>query len=150
MLVGENVGMTGGDGPNRAGCFDDGRPRWVFQFPDDGVGVPYADESLVAVGTGSDRVHAFDQPTGRHRWTFDAGGQEEYGGGAWGQPVHADGAVVVAVSHSERDDPSPGNDDAYVHRLLALDDDDGRVRWTCSLEAWRSSGRSSTRTRWSW
>jgi outer membrane protein assembly factor BamB len=135
VLVGENSGMTGGDRLNRVGCFRADRPQWVHQYADDGVGVPYTDEDLAAVGTGSDRVHAFEQPSGRHRWTYDAGGREEYGGGAWGQPARADGAVVVAVSHSGLSDADPSNPGSYTHRLLALDDVDGRPRWECALDA---------------
>lgn len=134
VLVGEGFAATGGSYLNRLGSFQNGEPRWVYTVQDDGVGVPFADEGLVAVGTGSDRVHAFDQPTGHHRWTYDAGGQEEYGGGAWGQPVHVDGAVVVAVSHSEQTDPDPQNPGDYTHRLLALEDADGTVRWECTID----------------
>jgi outer membrane protein assembly factor BamB len=134
VLVGENFASTGGSSLNRVGSFRNGEPRWVYAVEGDGVGVPFADEDLVAVGTGSDRVHAFDQPTGHRRWTYDAGGREEYGGGSWGQPAHADGAVVAAVSHAEQSDADPQNSDAYTHRLLALEDADGSARWECPVD----------------
>jgi outer membrane protein assembly factor BamB len=134
VLVGEGFAATGGNYLNRIGSFQNDEPRWVYTVEGDGVGVPFADDDLVAVGTGSDRVHAFEQPTGHHRWTYDAGGREEYGGGAWGQPAHVDGGVVVAVSHSEQADPDPQNPDDYTHRLLALEDADGSVRWECAID----------------
>ena len=133
-FVSENFGSTGGGGQNRIAAFTaNGEPVWVYTIGGDGGGVPYADDDLVAVGTGSDRVHLFEQPSGHRRWTYDAGGTEEYGGGAWGQPARAGGRILVAVSHLPENgpgpNPNPSNHDAYTHRLLALDETDGEPRW---------------------
>jgi len=75
-----------------------------------------------------------DQPSGHLRWTYDAGGNEEYGGGAWG----------TARPHGRRDsgrgqppdqpDPDPGDREAYTHRLLALEAADGSVRWESGID----------------
>lgn len=138
VLVGENFSATGGNRLNRVGSFQHDDSRWVYTVEDDGVGVPFADEDLVAVGTGSDRVHVFEQPTGHRRWTYDAHGTEEYGGGAWGQPARAGGQILVAVSHlpagGSGPTPDPSNHDAYTHRLLALDETDGNPRWEYALD----------------
>ena len=133
LLVAENFSTTGGNGHNRVASVQNGEVRWAYTIGGDGGGVPYADDDLVAVGTGSDRVHLFEQPSGHRRWTYDAHGTEEYGGGAWGQPARADGRILVAVSHLPEGGPdsapAPSNHDAYTHRLLALDEADGEPRW---------------------
>lgn len=136
VLAGEGRGVTGSHRVFRLVSLASGRgrPEWVFAEDGAGFGVPTFHDDTVYVGSGLDRVYALDADTGRIEWKYDAGGDEEYGGGAWGQPALTRGLVVVGISHSDRPEPLPTNPDAYVHRVVALDASDGSEVWSYEVD----------------
>lgn len=103
--------------------------RWRFENEQDGIGLPRVADGVVYVGTGSDRVYALDAETGEKLWAYSAGGQEVYGGGAWGRPAVVGDTVVVGVSHSDASHPSPSDVSAFTHRVVGLDTATGAERW---------------------
>jgi outer membrane protein assembly factor BamB len=129
--VAEGYTVTGDGTQYRVAAVEDyeGQERWVYNVVDGGAGTPLVDGDRLFVGTGSDHVLSFAAETGHLQWRYEAGGRETYGGGAWGQPATADDLVLVGVSHSDRPDPDPTNHEAYTHRLVALDREDGTERW---------------------
>ncbi|SFR49787.1 outer membrane protein assembly factor BamB family protein [Halogeometricum limi] len=131
LLVPEGYSATGG-GPYRLVALDRsrGQARWATVARGGGFGVPAVHEGTVYVGTGVDTVRAHDATTGRLRWEYDAGGVEEHGGGAWGRPLVTDGRVYAGVSHAANPDADPTDGDAFTHRVVALDADDGGERWS--------------------
>jgi len=130
--VAEGYTVTGDGTRYRIAAVEDyeGQERWVYNVVDGGTGVPLLDGDRLYVGTGTDHVLSFGAETGHLQWRYEAGGRETYGGGAWGQPATADDLVLVGVSHSDRPDPDPTNHEAYVHRIVALDREDGGERWS--------------------
>lgn len=134
VYVGEWYGASGVDRLSRIGCYGTGTGRAYWVHPvESGTGWPRRVGETVYVGTGDDRLLALDAATGRRRWTYDAGGREQYGGGAWARPVATDDRVVLAVSSSDDSDPSPSDPSEFTHRLVGLDRADGRVVWERSL-----------------
>ena len=131
VYVSERWGYTGTDDPSRIAAVDTyhGHAAWADTVVGGGAGVPLVTEDAVFVGTGIDTVLALERETGHRRWTWDAGGVEEYGGGAWGQPTRADDRIVVGVSHSTDPDADPTDPADYRHRLVALDAADGTLGW---------------------
>lgn len=135
LLVSEGYTATGG-GPYRIASIEQysGQEQWVYNVENAGAGVPAAVGDSVYVGTGEDRVLAFDAELGHLRWAYDAGGREEYGGGAWGRPAVVDDLVVVGVSHSDRRNADPTDPAEYAHRVVALDRADGSERWAVAVD----------------
>lgn len=136
-VVSEAYGFTSRDSVYRIAMLDtfDGSPEWVFTERGAGGGVPLVADGTVYVGTGRDRVYALDRRTGRVEWRYDAGGNEIFGGGAWGRPAKTDDRVVVGVSHSNRSDPTPSHDDAFTHRVVGLDPASGEEIWERFVDA---------------
>ncbi|SIQ83331.1 Outer membrane protein assembly factor BamB, contains PQQ-like beta-propeller repeat [Haladaptatus litoreus] len=112
-------------------CADsyDGQEQWVYTVKGSGAGIPLVHDDTVYVGTGTDHVYALDFETGHRKWDYDAGGLEEFGGGAWGQPAVIDDSVFVGISHSELSTPDVTDSSTYTHRVVALDTSDGTERW---------------------
>ena len=134
LLVPEGHGVTGGD-RYRLAVLDPyrGQANWTTVSVGGGFGVPALRDDTVYVGTGVDTVRAHDAETGRLRWEYDADGAEEFGGGAWGRPLVADGRVYVGVSHSEDPDADPSDGGDYTHRVVALDPSDGTELWATEV-----------------
>jgi outer membrane protein assembly factor BamB len=134
LLLPEGHGATGGD-RYRLAVLDPyrGQAHWTTVSVGGGFGVPALRDGTVYVGTGVDTVRAHDAETGRLRWEYDAGGAEEYGGGAWGRPLVAAGRVYVGVSHSEDPDADPSDGRDYTHRVVALDPADGTELWATDV-----------------
>ncbi|MFC7080289.1 PQQ-binding-like beta-propeller repeat protein [Halorussus caseinilyticus] len=141
-FVSEGYGITGRDAPHRIASLDarDGSPNWVFTVVGAGAGAPRVSDGAVYVGTGNDRVYAFDRRTGHVEWRYDAGGHETYGGGAWGRPAAVAGVVVAGVSHSEIADPPPTDSGAYTHRVVALAAESGEEVWSERVDAMAKTG----------
>lgn len=112
-----------------------GREQWRFTPDGDGTGIPLVTDDHLYVGTGSDKVVAFDRATRSRRWTYDAGGQEQYGGGAWGKPALVGETLVVGISHSDLSDPDPSDPDQYANRIVGLHAGDGRLRWELTVDS---------------
>jgi outer membrane protein assembly factor BamB len=146
VLAGTSFGATGHD-LSRFVCArgHDGQERWVETVEGGGFGVPRVHADTVYVGTVTDRVFALDRETGHRRWTYDAGGREQYGGGAWGQPAVVDDTVVVGVSHSAQSDAGPSDPDDYTHRVVGLDRGSGAERWAVEFddEVWAGPTRDA-------
>jgi outer membrane protein assembly factor BamB len=114
--------------------------RWRFENEQDGTGLPRVADGVVYVGTGSDRVYALDTETGEELWVYSAGGQEVYGGGAWGRPVVVEGTVVVGISYSDSAGASSSNPSAFTHRVVGVDAAAGAERWTVETARAVSAG----------
>ncbi|MFB6176554.1 MAG: PQQ-binding-like beta-propeller repeat protein [Halobaculum sp.] len=95
-----------------------GSEHWRFENEQDGIGLPRITDGIVYVGTGSDRVYALDAGSGTKLWTYSAGGEEVYGGGAWGRPAVVEDTVVVGISHSDSTRASSGDPSAFTHRVV--------------------------------
>jgi outer membrane protein assembly factor BamB len=136
VLVAEGYSATGGSG-YRLALLDRGagQARWARADDGGGFGVPAVHGSRVYVGTGLDTVRALDVATGADVWTYDPGGVEEYGGGAWGRPLVADGRAHVGVSHSDDPDADPADPTQFTHRVVALDSTDGAEAWATGVTA---------------
>lgn len=134
-LVNEGYTATGDTTRSRLVCLEpyDGHARWANVETGGGYGIPTIHESRVYVGTGTDRVRALDAETGERLWTYDAGGDEEYGGGSWTAPAVAGGRVYAGISHSDDANADPANPSDYTHRVVALDADDGTEAWAADV-----------------
>lgn len=106
-----------------------GEKQWQFVPEGGGTGVPLVTDHQIVVGTGSDKVFAFDRESKQQQWVYDAEGAEGYGGGAWGQPALVADTLVVGISHSTLSDPEPGEPDDYIHRVVGLEPADGTLAW---------------------
>jgi outer membrane protein assembly factor BamB len=113
----------------------DGQERWVETVRGGGFGVPRVHAGTVYVGTGTDRVFALDRETGHRRWTYDAGGNEEHGGGVWGKPAVVGETIVVGASTSTHTNADPSDPDDYTHRVVGLDRSSGTERWSVEFDA---------------
>ncbi|MFC5367495.1 PQQ-binding-like beta-propeller repeat protein [Salinirubrum litoreum] len=113
---------------------DDGSDQAIGTVEGGGFGVPQVHDDTVFVGTGTDQVFALHAETGDEQWVYDAGGQEEYGGGAPGQPAVVGETVVVGISHSEQPDADPVDPADYTHRVVGLDRDSGTERWATAFD----------------
>jgi outer membrane protein assembly factor BamB len=136
VLVAEGYGATGGSG-YRLVLLDRGagQARWARADDGGGFGVPAVHGSRVYVGTGLDTVRALHAETGADVWTYDPGGVEEHGGGAWGRPLVADGRVHVGFSHADDPDVGPGDESRFTHEVVALDATDGSEVWATEVTA---------------
>jgi outer membrane protein assembly factor BamB len=136
VLAGTYYTATGND-RSRFVCASasDGQERWIETVEGAGFGVPRVHADSVYVGTGTDRVFALDRETGHRRWTYDAGGREEHGGGVWGQPAVVGDTVVVGVSTSTQTNADPSDPDDYTHRVVGLDRQTGTERWSVEFDA---------------
>ena len=133
LLLPEGYGVTGSTDHRLAAVEPfSAQVQWTVVAEGGGFGVPVRADDTVYVGTGRDTVRALDAETGERRWTYDAGGREEYGGGAWGQPLVTDDRVYVGVSHSTDPDADPTDSSEYIHRVVALDREDGSEVWATS------------------
>jgi outer membrane protein assembly factor BamB len=111
-----------------------GAEQWTATVEGGGFGVPRVHDNTVFVGTGTDLVLALDAETGSERWRYDAGGREQYGGGAPGQPALVGDTVVVGISHSRQADAAPTDPDDYTHRVVGLDRETGSERWATGVD----------------
>ena len=146
VLAGTYYTATGNDF-SRFVCASayDGQERWIETVRGGGFGVPRVHADTVYVGTGTDRVFALDRETGHRRWTYDAGGNEEHGGGVWGQPAVVGETVVVGVSTSTQTNADPSDPDDYTHRVVGLDRSSGSERWSVEFdrEVWAGPTRDA-------
>jgi outer membrane protein assembly factor BamB len=117
-----------------------GSEYWRFENEKDGIGRPLVTDGRVYVGTGSDRVYALDAGSGAKLWTYSAGGEEVYGGGAWGRPAEVEGAIVVGISHSESSRASPSDPSAFTHRVVGIEHTTGTERWAVETARAVSAG----------
>jgi outer membrane protein assembly factor BamB len=136
VLAGTYYTATGND-LSRFVCASvyDGQERWVETVRGGGFGVPRVHAGTVYVGTGTDRVFALDRETGHRRWTYDAGGNEEHGGGVWGKPAVVGETIVVGASTSTQTNADPSDPDDYTHRVVGLDRSSGTERWSVEFDA---------------
>jgi outer membrane protein assembly factor BamB len=134
LLLPEGYGVTGGS-QYRLAAVDrnTGQARWSVVAEGGGFGVPTRHDGTVYVGTGRDTIRAIDAETGARRWAYEAGGREEYGGGAWGAPLVAADRIYVGISHSMDPDADPTDGTAYTHRVVALDPGDGTELWATDV-----------------
>jgi outer membrane protein assembly factor BamB len=112
----------------------DGHEQSIGTVEGGGFGVPRIHDDTVFVGTGTDLVLALDAETGDRRWSYDAEGREEYGGGAPGQPAVVGDTIVVGISHSEQSDAEPTDPADYTHRVVGLDPERGTERWATAFD----------------
>ncbi|GAA0245760.1 PQQ-binding-like beta-propeller repeat protein [Haladaptatus pallidirubidus] len=142
ILAAEHYTGTSDGILSRIICADqyDGQEQWVYTVEGSGAGIPLVHDDTVYVGTGTDHVYAFDFETGHRKWDYDAGGVEQYGGGAWGQPTLIDDSVFVGISHSEHFSSNSTDSSAYTYRAVALNANDGTERWANRVEGMPFAG----------
>ena len=146
LLLPEGYGVTGSEVDHRLAAVEPfgAQVQWTVVAEGGGFGAPVRAGDTVYVGTGRDTVRALDAETGERRWTYDPGGREAYGGGAWGRPLVTDDLVSVGISHSSDPNADPTDPDEFTHRVVALDRADGTEAWATPVSGQVWAGPVST------